>query len=124
MNLALIALAVAAAQPAEAAPETPAAAVPAQRLDCINTRDIRQSRQDERGYYVRTAKGWWKNSFSCPNLSSFRGIVWQSPVNRQCRGDIVTIADFRTRIDYGGCALGDWELLAGAPPVNKPGKKK
>lgn len=100
------------------------AAVPARAEDkppetqlCIENRSIRAKEVSaEHGYFVRTPQGWWRNTGpACSAYGPNRALVTRSIENRQCRGDIVTVFDPFSRIEYGACVLGAWERVD-APP--------
>jgi hypothetical protein len=44
----------------------------------------------------------------CPELNQFRALRSRTPSNHLCRGDIVTIFEPSSGIDYGSCGLGDF----------------
>jgi|KBSSwiStaDraftv2_1062776.scaffolds.fasta_scaffold28433_5 hypothetical protein len=44
----------------------------------------------------------------CPELNQFRALRSRTPTNHLCRGDIVTIFDPTSGIEYGSCGLGDF----------------
>ena len=84
---------------------------------CIENRSIRtKDVSAERGYFVRTPQGWWRNTGpACSAYGPNRALVTRSIENRQCRGDIVAVVAPFSRIEYGACVLGDWERVD-APP--------
>jgi hypothetical protein len=88
---------------------------------CLANRDIKARRMTaEQGYYVRTSKGWWHNlGPSCSAYGRNRALITQSLNNQQCRGDVMTVVDPFSRIEFGGCALGAWQQVAKAevPPA-------
>ena len=77
--------------------------------DCVAHRDLGSSRAvgdailfDGRGgtlYLNRPAGG-------CEMLRDGNAIVTRTSGSQLCRGDIVTILDPVSRVEYGGCALG------------------
>lgn len=96
---------------------TPAfAAPPVAAKSCIGNRDIRAKRLSaETGYYVQTSRGWWRNTVSCPAFGADRALLTHSYNDQQCSGDVVEAIDTFSRINYGGCALGNWEKVDGPP---------
>jgi hypothetical protein len=44
----------------------------------------------------------------CPDLNPFRALRSRTPANHLCRGDIVTIFDPSSGVEYGSCGLGDF----------------
>ena len=106
---------------ATAAPVLAADTVASVTQSCLGNRDIKQRRMTAaEGLYVRTVKGWWHNlGPSCSAYGRDRALITRSLNNQQCRGDIMTVVDPFSRIEFGGCALGDWQQVAAAevPPA-------
>ena len=79
--------------------------------DCVAHRDLGSSRVagdailfNGRGrtlYVNRPAGG-------CPALRDGNAIVTRTSSSQLCRGDIVTILDPVSRVEYAGCALGEF----------------
>jgi hypothetical protein len=44
----------------------------------------------------------------CPELNPFRALRIKTTTGQLCRGDIVTVFDATSGIEYGSCALGDF----------------
>jgi hypothetical protein len=117
MMMGLILAAVAApalAAPVLAAPE--ASGAPETRT-CLENRSIRaKDISAEHGYFVRTPQGWWRNTGpACSAYAPDRALLTRSTVDRQCRGDVVVAFDPFSKIEFGGCVLGDWQRVD-APP--------
>jgi hypothetical protein len=94
-----------------AAPATKSPTVVQQ--DCLPNRDIKARRLSaEKGYFARTSRGWWRNLAACPAYGPNRALITRSLSDHQCRGDIVTIVDPFTRMEFGGCGLGAWQQIA------------
>lgn len=93
---------------AGAAPET---------AQCLSNRDFRdKTLSSSSGYFVRTSKGWWRNTGpACAVYARNRALATRSPQDRQCKGDLVTVFDPYTWVEFGGCVLGDWQRVS-APP--------
>jgi hypothetical protein len=110
--IATLALTAAGAARADTPPKTP----PETRM-CLENRDIRaKDISAEHGYFARTPQGWWRNTGpACSAYGPNRALFTRSIENRQCRGDIVTVFDAFSRIEYGACVLGAWERVD-APP--------
>jgi len=89
--------------------------------ECLANRDIKTRRMTaEKGYFARTSKGWWHNlGPSCAAYDPNRVLITRSLNDRQCRGDIVSVVDPFSRIEFGGCALGAWDQVADSevPPA-------
>jgi hypothetical protein len=105
----LIALLLAAASTIPApATESPASG----QQDCLSNRDIKGRRLSaEKGYFARTSRGWWRNLAACPAYGPNRALITRSLNDRQCRGDIVSVVDPFTRMEFGGCGLGAWQQV-------------
>jgi hypothetical protein len=90
--------------------------LPETRL-CLENRDIRtKDLSPANGYFARTSQGWWRNTGPvCAAYVRDRALATRSTENRQCRGDVVTVFDPFSRIEFGGCVLGAWERVS-APP--------
>lgn len=98
---------------ASAAPTPTTGAPAALQQDCLPNRDIKARRLSaEKGYFARTSRGWWRNLGACPAYGPNRALITRSLSDRQCRGDIVTIVDPFTRMEFGGCGLGAWQKVA------------
>lgn len=104
MLILLMPLMLAAATP-EAAPET---------RTCLPTRDTRGQRLSaEKGYFIETRQGWWRNTgAACPLFGPNRLLIAVRPNDTLCRGDVVNVVDNYQRINFGMCALGHWERVA------------
>jgi hypothetical protein len=84
---------------------------------CLQNRDIRaKDVSADHGYFARTPQGWWRNTG--PNCSAYgpnRALATRSNEDRQCRGDLVSVFDPFSRIEFGSCLLGEW-VRVDAPP--------
>jgi hypothetical protein len=92
-------------------------------VSCLVTRSIQQAQAGIDGkWYARTAGGkWWRNTMECPTLQPRRSLVHTSPIGSQCAGDIVQVIDFAVGgLNFGGCALGQWERVDKPAPTKKP----
>jgi len=82
-------------------------------VSCVNMRDLGSSRSTGDGgilfegpgrrivYVNRPAGG-------CPDLGPGRTLVTRTTTTRLCRGDIAQVVDPVSRVNYGGCGLGDF----------------
>ena len=87
-------------------------------VPCVSQRDLRSNRSvgdailfDGPGdlvYVNRPAGG-------CPSLDFGRTLITRTTSSRLCRGDIATVADPVSGVEYGGCALGDFVPYRRAP---------
>jgi hypothetical protein len=82
-------------------------------VQCVNSRDLKGNRSAGETAIVFSGTGGrkWVNrpAAGCPDLGFSRALRTRSPSTRLCRGDIATVFDPVARIEYGGCALGDFE---------------
>jgi hypothetical protein len=82
-------------------------------LQCVSTRDLRGNRSAGEAAIVFTGGGGrkWVNRprAGCPDLGSSRALRTRTTGTRLCRGDIATVFDPVTRMEFGGCGLGDFE---------------
>jgi len=109
-------LLLAIAAPLAAAPP----GTPPETAACLSNRDIRvRVTTAAEGYFARTSQGWWRNTGpTCPAYARRRALLTRSNQDGQCRGDLVVVFDPLSRIEFGGCMLGDW-LRVEAPPPKK-----
>jgi hypothetical protein len=98
---------------------TPAVAPAA--TNCLQTRDTRGQRlSPEKGYFVETRQGWWRNTGpACPLFGPNRLVIAVRPNDNLCKGDLINVVDNYQRINFGVCTLGSWENVAEAD-VPKP----
>lgn len=79
---------------------------------CISLREARSSQiVDETAIIYEISRKRWMVNFpegGCAALRPNRAIVTRTPSTQLCRGDIATIIDPPTPIDYGSCGLGDF----------------
>ena len=89
--------------------------------ECLANRDVKARRMTaEHGYFARTNLGWWHNlGPACAAYGYNRVLITRSLNDRQCRGDVVSVTDPISRIEFGGCGLGAWQRVAKAevPPA-------
>jgi hypothetical protein len=82
-------------------------------VQCVNTRDLRGNRSAGEAAIVFTGPGGrkWVNrpAAGCPDLGFSRALRTRTSGPRLCRGDIATVFDPVSRIEYGGCGLGSFE---------------
>lgn len=108
------------------APQEAASTGP-EKISCLVSRNIQQMQAGiDRKWYARTSGGkWWRNTMECPTLSPGRALVHSTPIGNQCAGDIVQVVDFMMGgLNFGGCALGDWERVDKPAPSREPRKQK
>jgi hypothetical protein len=80
---------------------------------CVDLRDVPDSRlidettiifqSSSRHAYVNHPPG------GCPGLRPDHAIITRTPTGSLCRGDIITVVDPVSHMDYGSCGLGDFE---------------
>jgi hypothetical protein len=82
-------------------------------VSCVNTRDLRGNRSAGETAIVFSGSGGrkWVNrpAAGCPDLNFGRALKTRTTSGRLCRGDIAIVFDPTSRIDYGGCGLGDFQ---------------
>ena len=82
-------------------------------VQCVNSRDLMGNRSAGETAIVFSGRGGrlWVNrpAAGCPDLKSFRALRTRTPGTRLCRGDIATVFDPLSRVEYGGCGLGEFE---------------
>ena len=82
-------------------------------VQCVDTRDLRGNRSAGETAIVFSGPGGrkWVNrpAAGCPDLNFGRALKTRTISTRLCRGDIAVVFDPVSRIDYGGCGLGDFE---------------
>jgi hypothetical protein len=82
-------------------------------VSCVNSRDLKGNRSaGETAIVFRgSSSRLWVNrpAAGCPDLKSFRALRTRTTGTRLCRGDIATVFDPVSRIEYGGCGLGEFE---------------
>ena len=125
-RISIIAAALAAASPAFAASDGPAAARGPGVQDCLISRNIQQTQAgfDGKWYARMRDRTWWRNTMECPGLAPRRALVHTSPIGSQCRGDIVQVVDFTMGgVFIGGSGLGTWERMDGPPPKDQPPRR-
>jgi hypothetical protein len=99
---------------------TPAVA-PVETRNCLQTRDTRGQRlSPEKGHFVQTREGWWRNTGpACPLFGPNRLLVAVRPNDNLCSGDLINVVDNYQRINLGLCKVGGWERVVDAD-VPKP----
>jgi hypothetical protein len=81
--------------------------------DCVVEIDLGGTKSYGRGVILFTSKTGDvvyvnRPRSGCPEVSSGRAIRVRTPETRFCRGDIVTVFDPVSRMDYGSCNLGEF----------------
>jgi hypothetical protein len=109
---------------ASAMPALAAEAPPAAPQECLANRDIKARRMTaEQGYFARTNAGWWRNlGPACAVYGRNRALITRSLNVRQCRGDVVSVVDPFSRMEFGGCGLGAWQRVAASEVPSAKGK--
>ena len=81
-------------------------------VSCVNQRDLRGSRTIGEGVMLFEGVGGvvWVNRppGGCPALRFGRAFRTTTPSDRLCRGDIMTVFDPTSGIDFAGCSIGDF----------------
>lgn len=82
-------------------------------VSCVTLRDVRGNRSAGESAIIfdgQTSSRIWVNRppAGCPSLEGGRTLITKTPSDRLCRGDIARVVDLPSRIEYGGCGLGDF----------------
>ena len=82
-------------------------------VSCVNLRDVGSNRSvgtDALVFEANTSGRLWVNRppAGCPVLRQGRALQTRTTGSQLCRGDIATVFDPVSRMDYGGCGLGDF----------------
>jgi hypothetical protein len=82
-------------------------------VSCVNQRNIRGNKGFGEGVILFTTNSRKlvyvnRPPAGCPELNSMRAMRTVSTTNQLCRGDLVTIFDPGSSIEYGSCGLGDF----------------
>jgi hypothetical protein len=82
-------------------------------VSCVNMRTLQGNRSVGEGAIVFDGPSGrkWVNRppAGCPTLDLGRALRVRTSSSQLCRNDIVTVFDPVSRIEYGGCGLGDFE---------------
>jgi hypothetical protein len=88
-------------------------------VGCVNLRDLRGNRSIGDGAILFEGPGGLvyvnRPAGGCPDLNSGRTLVTRTPSGRLCSGDIATVVDPVSRVNYGSCGLGEFV------PYRRPG---
>jgi hypothetical protein len=81
--------------------------------DCVTQSDLGGNKSYGREVIVftgRTGDVLYVNrpTAGCPGLDSGRALRIQSTMSQLCRGDIVTVFDPISGVEFGGCSLGEF----------------
>jgi hypothetical protein len=81
-------------------------------LSCVSQRDLRGNRSVGEEAIIFEGRGRTiyvnRPPAGCPELSFNRALITRTPSTRLCRGDIATVFDPTSSIEYGSCGLGDF----------------
>jgi len=82
-------------------------------LDCVDQRDLSVHKSFGRGAILfgnrkDTVVYLNRPPAGCPGLNVATTIETKTPGTRLCRGDLVTVADPASHVEYGSCALGQF----------------
>jgi hypothetical protein len=79
---------------------------------CVSMREVHGNRSAGEGAILFTGTGGRifvnRPPAGCPVLSSGRSLQIRTTTSQLCRGDIVTVADLTTGMEFGGCGLGEF----------------
>lgn len=81
-------------------------------VSCVNLRDIRGNRSVGEGAILFEGVGDTvylnRPPAGCPDLHETRTLITRTPTGRICSGDIATVSDLASGIQFGSCGLGDF----------------
>jgi len=81
-------------------------------VSCVSQRDLEGNRSVGEGAIIFGARGSGvyvnRPRAGCPELKFGRGLQTRTPGTRLCAGDIASVVDFTTGIQFGGCGLGEF----------------
>lgn len=81
-------------------------------LTCVSSRDLDSSNTIGDGIIIFEGRSDTifvnRPHGGCPGLQRGRSLVTRTSVDRLCRGDIATILDPVSGVEFGGCGLGDF----------------
>lgn len=84
---------------------------PRPTVSCVSSRDLEGNRSfgENAILFEGTGDRFYLNRPSnCPTLGPGRTLRVRSVSTRLCRGDIADVVDLSSRINLGGCSLGDF----------------
>lgn len=88
-------------------------------VSCVSSRDLQGNRSigEDAIVFEGTGNRIWVNRppAGCPALTDSRALRVRTTSTQFCRGDIVTVFDPVSGIEYGGCGLGDFTPYARNP---------
>lgn len=97
---------------ADSAAEALAGRTAGPAISCVNLRDLRGNRSIGDGAILFEGPGGLvyvnRPAGGCPDLNTGRTLVTRTPSGRLCRGDIATVVDPVSQVDYGSCGLGEF----------------
>jgi hypothetical protein len=81
-------------------------------VSCVNQRDLRGNRSIGEGVILFTGPGGTvyvnRPAAGCPRIDSGRTLLTRTSSTQLCRGDIVTVVEPMSGMQYGSCGLGDF----------------
>ena len=81
-------------------------------VSCVSLRDLRGNRSVGEGAILFEGQGGrlWVNRprDGCPALTQTRALRTDTIANQLCRGDIATVFDPASGIDFGSCGIGEF----------------
>ena len=82
-------------------------------VQCVNSRDLLGNKSAGETAIVFEGRGGRKYvnrpAAGCPDLGFSRALRTRTTGTRLCRGDIATVFDPVSGVEFGGCGLGDFE---------------
>lgn len=81
-------------------------------LSCVSQRELRGNRSAGESALIFEGRGRMlyvnRPAAGCPDLKGFRAIRVETTMTQLCQGDIVSVFDPTSGVDYGGCGLGEF----------------
>lgn len=85
---------------------------PGPAVSCVSLRDIRGNRSVGEGAILFEGVGGTvyvnRPPAGCPDLRETRTLITRTTTGQLCRGDIATVSDLTSGMQYGSCGLGDF----------------
>lgn len=81
-------------------------------VSCVSNTNLRGNRSIGEGVILFEGTGGRvyvnRPRAGCPELRPGRSLITRTTTNQLCSGDIVSVTDLTSGIDYGSCGLGDF----------------
>ena len=88
-------------------------------VPCVSQRDLGGNRSVGEEAIIFEGRGRTiyvnRPPAGCPELTFNRALITRTPSGRLCRGDIASVFDPTSGVEYGSCGLGDFTEYRRAP---------